>query len=604
MKARRAVLAAVLLIVVLAVGLFGRVGYAPSPSRAKLANSLPPEQLSNPMIRDGRAAFYRETFGNEVFLTDVLGLLDGGLSVSNMSRALLALGGRGTSDLKVRLAKDVQVGPRLYRKDELIATGLDVPRGAVAPLGIKILLDRGQIKAGITCALCHSTVNAEGRVVEGAPNADINAGLLLALASNSSAYFAHTTMPSLQPYLDDPKRVAPTRSGRTARLPNPDRLEADVDAMLGAWPRGNFDSTVDLVNDPSSIPTSFTRDAHPYGWTGFAGLGRFDGLSALNNNVHALNSDETAQVDAAPILFKLDPEVYLATLLQRAPRAAFRYSPGTLASARLARADPTPGAPGLNSYAVLPTYPRPNYATTNSLVASRRGEPTGYAIDAMSAFQNALSPPLRSIAAKQAQGRDVFARAGCGACHTGPALTNNRVLPAELIQTEPTRARALAALKPFMAQPVWYGPKTPFPVPPKTPAAPVKMKDPSQTRLAWAHDPQGRGGYKVPSLIGLVWSAPYLHDGGVAMGIGPSAFGVPGTLGAGRIADPTLSLDALLSQSQRARVMAANRADPRLALAHVTGQGHPFWVDAPRGFSQVERQALIVYLLGPSPPAR
>jgi hypothetical protein len=26
------------------------------------------------------------------------------------------------------------------------------------------------------------------------------------------------------------------------------------------------------------------------------------------------------------------------------------------------------------------------------------------------------------------------------------------------------------------------------------------------------------GGYKVPSLVGLYWSEPYLHDGGVAVG--------------------------------------------------------------------------------------
>ena len=32
------------------------------------------------MVERGRQAFYQETFGNEVFLTDVMGMLDGGLT--------------------------------------------------------------------------------------------------------------------------------------------------------------------------------------------------------------------------------------------------------------------------------------------------------------------------------------------------------------------------------------------------------------------------------------------------------------------------------------------------------------------------------------------
>ena len=49
---------------------------------------------------------------------------------------------------------------KLYRKGEEIATGLGVPKSGMFPLGIRTFYDRGHIRMGITCALCHSTVDA------------------------------------------------------------------------------------------------------------------------------------------------------------------------------------------------------------------------------------------------------------------------------------------------------------------------------------------------------------------------------------------------------------------------------------------------------------
>src|SRR5690606_40683073 len=64
--------------------------------------------ITERLVADGRAAFYEETFGNELFLTDVLGILDGGISPWSIARASIGLGGRGTHDLRVRLRSDVQ----------------------------------------------------------------------------------------------------------------------------------------------------------------------------------------------------------------------------------------------------------------------------------------------------------------------------------------------------------------------------------------------------------------------------------------------------------------------------------------------------------------
>ncbi|MEA2934392.1 MAG: hypothetical protein QOD74_1038, partial [Variibacter sp.] len=323
------------------------------------------------MVRAGREAFYRETFGNEYFLTDVMGILDGPVTPWAVTKAVLALAGRGTTNLQVRLAKPITIGGRRYEKGELFSTGLDVVRGSIFPLGLKTVYDRGTIRVGITCAACHATIDAaSGRVIEGAPNADFDVGTMMAMATNSSSYFVHVDIPSLDPFRTDPARVVRTSTGATERLPDPDALEAAVDAMVAAWGPGRFDSQLDLVNNPTSIPDTFARGAHPFGWSGFSGIGPFSGLSALTNNVHSLNSDETAQAAAAPALWKMDPEVYLGTLLQRAANKRVRYVPGEdrKPSEVLAAFDPTPESPGLNSYAVLPNYPRPNLVTTNGLI--------------------------------------------------------------------------------------------------------------------------------------------------------------------------------------------------------------------------------------------
>ncbi len=568
--------------------------------RRRLSPASGAIRIDDALVATGREAFYRETYGNEVFLTDIMGLLDGGLTLARVSLALIELGGRGTSNLRIRLARDVTVGDRTFRAGELVPTGLDVPKGEVVPLGVRVFYDKGQVRIGISCALCHVAFDpASGKVVEGAPNTDLNVGLLMALSGNPTAYLSHTGIRILDPYRTKADNFVRTSTGRTDLLPDPDMLERDVRAMLGAWPPGSFDSTPDLVNNPTSIPSSFTAEGHPYGWSGHAAIGPFRGLSALNNNVHGLNSDTTAQWAAAATLFGLDPEVYLGTILQRAPSADFRFDPssGRKPSEVLAEADPTPGTPGVNSYAVLPTYPRANYMTSNGLIAARAGEPVGYSMNGMSAFQNSLRPPDAAVSQSALEGRAVFERAGCAACHSGPALTSHRVWPAAVIGTEPTRARAFAATEATVAAPQLFAPDTPFPPPPDPQLVDVPVPDAGQLKLGWAHNRTG-GGYKVPGLIGLAWSAPYLHDGGVAVGPDPGrASGLGETVLAGVAPDPGNSLRALVDRAWRARVVAANRASPAARASQVTGEGHAFWADDQAGYSAADRDALVAYLL-------
>lgn len=183
--------------------------YAYIPARSKvLAPEVTVEQVApahgidEATVNLGRRAFYGETFGNEVFLTDIAGVLDGPLNIWSIGKALLRLRGRGTTNLQIETPKTVTIGGRVFRAGEKVDTGLDVPRGAWVPLGMPIKLADGRIKVGICCVACHATVDQRtGKVIEGAPNRDLHAGVLLALATNSAAYFTHTDVNPLEPHL-------------------------------------------------------------------------------------------------------------------------------------------------------------------------------------------------------------------------------------------------------------------------------------------------------------------------------------------------------------------------------------------------------------------
>lgn len=553
------------------------------------------------MVERGRQAFYQETFGNEVFLTDVMGMLDGGLTPTAVAMAVAKLGGQGTTNLQVAMAKDVRIGDRVYRAGELVPTGLDVPRGGAFIIGIKTFSDRGHLRMGITCALCHAAVDpGTGKVVEGAPNTDLNAGLLMALAKNSSAYFMHASVPEADARPSaDPQHTGATGTGPA--LPDAASVEAATKVQVASWPPGSFDSSADRVTNPTSIPSSFSAHGEPYSWSGREAIGPFAGLSSLNNNVHAANSDTTQLAAAAPWLFGMDPETYLGIVLRGAATEAFRFKPegGRSPSEVLHSVDPTPASPGLNSYAVLPTYPATNYVTDNGLFTSVPGEPVNHANNAMSAFQNLLHPPAAGRDPETVRaGRAVFEKAGCGTCHAGPALTNHRIVPEAEIGTEPTRARAGAKMEARLSPPTMFATDTPFPVPADPVIVPVPLAGDAlaQVQLAWGQG--ARRGYKVPNLVGLAWTAPYLHDSGVA--VGPDAegqLGVPGTLYRGVAPDPANSLRALVDRDLRAKVIAANAASDTARIARVTGKGHAFWADAGSGVSPEDQRALIAYLL-------
>jgi hypothetical protein len=98
-----------------------------------------------------------------------------------------------------------------------------------------------------------------GKIIEGAPNADLSTGLLLAFATNSAAFFRQSGA--------DPRRFPPgarryiAEAVADARLPDAKALEDSVDADFLSWAPGNVDSTGGLTNNPTQIPPSYTCGA-------------------------------------------------------------------------------------------------------------------------------------------------------------------------------------------------------------------------------------------------------------------------------------------------------------------------------------------------------
>ncbi len=543
---------------------FLEINYAYLPPARKLIPFVPHPSSENPAVIElGRKTFYTETFGNEVFFSDILGILEGPLNPGALAQAILGLKGQGTTDLKI----ESSTGKK-------ISTGLDVVQGTRIPLGVKVNFKQGRLRIGMTCAACHSTVDpVHHYVLEGVPNKDLQAGFLLAAGSNSASFFVHTGIKSLEPFANDRSAQVMSTQGSMQSLPDPLALEKSIDDIFLEWPAGSFDSTPDLKNNAVQIPDTFTLGEHPYGWTGFAGIGPFNGLSSLNNNAHGFHSDPFVYTDSSQVLFGIDPEIYLGTLLQNAADSKYRFEASSQKKPAefFKRLDPTPGKAGINDWVELPTFPKASFIAAHGALIGKNGFKVWEQNNAMSAWMNTLRPPFYSVKSppeEMSRGRMIFEKASCGACHAGNFLTNTRVIPLYQILTEPRRAKAHSDMERNFEDSVLFSPKTPVPLPgePKVLPVPISPDQLAQAQLAWAF--RGTpGGYKVPGLQGLSWTAPYLHDG--------SAGDVQGH------ADAEKSLEILLKRNLRKENI----------------QGHEFWVDQEAGYSEEDVKALIQYLL-------
>jgi hypothetical protein len=151
---------------------------------------------SRRLLDEGRRVFRFETFGDEAWWTDTLRLHE---AIEGMNHGGAGAGVSPATALAVGLKVDVDALPKKIQKS--IARGavnLDDPAVTLlllkldAVLGIKATLhhdDSGIESMGVTCALCHSTVDNSfapgiGHRLDGWPNRDLNVGLIVSLAPN------------------------------------------------------------------------------------------------------------------------------------------------------------------------------------------------------------------------------------------------------------------------------------------------------------------------------------------------------------------------------------------------------------------------------------
>ncbi len=197
---------------------------APSASLATTDGTLDNTQR---MVEEGRRTFRSETFGSEAFWGDALELhraiagdKHGGVGSGVSPKAALAVGLKvDSAALPAALVDQIKKG----------AVNLDDPATTLALLkldavvGVKGVFDGGGAlrSMGVTCALCHSTVDDSfapgiGRRLDGWANRDLDVGVITSMA------------PNLQPIADLLKVDVPT-----------------VKKVLTSWGPGKYDAVLD-----------------------------------------------------------------------------------------------------------------------------------------------------------------------------------------------------------------------------------------------------------------------------------------------------------------------------------------------------------------------
>lgn len=229
-------------------------------------------------ILRGRKIFRYDTFGDQAFWGDTLGLhraiagaANGGVGAGLSPKAALGLG------LKV----DVNALPHRVRND-LRRGRVDLNNPATtltllkldAVVGVRGFFDERNQRlesVGITCALCHSTVDNSlapgiGNRLDGWAARDLNVGAIIALS------------PSVQPFVDLLRLAQPGIDGATVRT------------VLRSWGPGKFDAELlldgkafrpDGKSAATLIPPAFgLAGVNLHTWTGWGSVTHWNGFVA------------------------------------------------------------------------------------------------------------------------------------------------------------------------------------------------------------------------------------------------------------------------------------------------------------------------------------
>lgn len=217
------------------------------------------------VIQQGRNIFRYDTYGDETFWGDALQLHQaiqgsqfGGVGPGVSPKTALALGLKVDSD-----ALPAQVLAKL-RQGEIDLDDVGVTLTLLkneAVVGVKGFFNTdGSLKSvGLTCAVCHSTVNDSvapgvGRRLDGWANHDLNTGAIIAAAPN----------------------LTPIRN--LLQIVYPSITDDQIRAVLGSWGPGKFDAQLlfdgkafrpDGAPAATLIPNAFGLLGHNlHTWTG------------------------------------------------------------------------------------------------------------------------------------------------------------------------------------------------------------------------------------------------------------------------------------------------------------------------------------------------
>ena len=192
MSRKARTLAAFAIIGALAGGLAGPAAHAESDNDLKIIAN------ARAMHAEGRETFRFDTFGDEVFWGDTLRLHE---AIAGEANGGVGPGVSPLTALAVGLKVDVEALPQAVL-DALAAGEVDLedPATTLALLQLNSVVgvkgffdDSGQIQSvGITCALCHSTVDDSfipgiGKRLDGWAARDLNVGVIISLAPDLSA---------------------------------------------------------------------------------------------------------------------------------------------------------------------------------------------------------------------------------------------------------------------------------------------------------------------------------------------------------------------------------------------------------------------------------
>jgi hypothetical protein len=585
-------------------------------------------EITEELIAQGEDIFFNRKIGDTFGLQRVFGF---GLGITKilpeLTVAIISLLGQPTNNLQITLFKDLTIGSRTFPKGTVINTGLKVEKGGILPLGL-------QSDGNVTCAACHATVNPKGERLAGVPNGELIIPFLVALAPNSSAAFPRLNFNPLDPQYQGNGKTIIDSQGQLVQLPDPQKFEQAFDDAVLDVPFGHFESTPDGINNTTQIPSLFTFNNHPYTASGENAVGPFSGLSSINNGVHSSEINLLAAAQISERTLGIDKEVYIGTFLQNAvdPRLRLPKGEPVKPSEWLRKVAPDAVNAELEDQIPAPDtgiYPNlePTLFTYNGLVFSPNTENQDdiaggtflFANNAMSAFQNSLVPPANRtfenwkalFTGSVKRGAKVFEQAKCTTCHIPPFFTDNKIHSVDEIGTNPARAQSRLALNDLLVPPKLYTFDTPVPIPPDAQVLDIPTQGISETSTTLPQGILPNGGYKTTSLRGLYLSAPYLHDGGVAVRSGSlkvawngsfrvvdsSGLGLSATLSAGLSADAASSLRALVDRELRALVIRSNQDNPALVSSNLDGTGHEFYADKQAGFTPRQQTDLINFLL-------